>query len=263
MRSARRALEIGFAPHPRLYLAGLRVLGRGSAERRAFISLVQRGDVVFDVGANRGDFTILLSDLAGPSGAVHAFEPLEPTFAALSRRAARESRSANLHLNRCACAADESRTAMYVPGGDWAQAALRRHAAGSWAAPCDVSTIVVQTIALDAYVQSAGVARVDFVKIDVEGAELDVLAGMQGILDRHRPLLSLELYALWSSTFGHGPSAVLDSVQRAGYDTFIVLDDVFRAATAAEVAETADRRCVNVVCGDASRHRDRVARLVR
>jgi predicted methyltransferase len=68
------------ARRPRLYSELLRTLGRGSLEKRTFLRAIRSGDVVIDVGANEGYFTLLFSDIVGATGEVHAFEPAEPTF---------------------------------------------------------------------------------------------------------------------------------------------------------------------------------------
>ena len=58
----------------------LRWTGSGCLEKRVYLALVREGDVVFDIGANLGHFTLLFSDLVGRRGEVHAFEPVPPTF---------------------------------------------------------------------------------------------------------------------------------------------------------------------------------------
>jgi hypothetical protein len=74
-----------FARAPQVYLATLKILQRGSPEKRLYISIISKGDVVIDAGANVGYFTMLFSDLVGPYGRVHAFEPVPATFSILSR----------------------------------------------------------------------------------------------------------------------------------------------------------------------------------
>ena len=79
----RRRLQHSLARRQDWYLRMLRWTGRGSLEKRLYLSLIREGDVVFDLGANLGYFTLLFSDLVGRGGEVHAFEPVPPTFARL------------------------------------------------------------------------------------------------------------------------------------------------------------------------------------
>ena len=84
LASARRSAQVLLARHPLVYERLLRAAGRGSLEKRTFLRLLRLGDVVVDVGANAGYFTLLFSDIVGASGEVHAFEPIAPTFDRLS-----------------------------------------------------------------------------------------------------------------------------------------------------------------------------------
>jgi predicted methyltransferase len=98
-----RSLQIWLARHPACYLRLLTWLRRGSLEKKLYLSLVRPGDIVFDIGANQGYFTLLFSDLVGPAGYVHAFEPVPPTFARLRARIEQGQRYRNVRLNSVAC----------------------------------------------------------------------------------------------------------------------------------------------------------------
>ena len=92
---------------PAMYRALLRTRGRSNAMKVLLAGLVRRGDVVFDVGANQGLFTALMSNLAGRDGRVHAFEPSPDTCRLL--RATLEARArnpANVVVNATAVGAD-------------------------------------------------------------------------------------------------------------------------------------------------------------
>jgi FkbM family methyltransferase len=95
--------------------------------------LLRLGDLAVDVGANAGYFTLLFSDIVGASGEVHAFEPIAPTFDRLTRMIRSDQQFDNVTLNCAACGDVDGIATMMVPGGDWGQAALVRHDAGSWA----------------------------------------------------------------------------------------------------------------------------------
>src|SRR5262249_9407263 len=163
--SLRRVARRLLAKSPGTYLTALRALHRGSPEKRLYLSLIRRGDVVLDIGANIGYFTMLFSDLVGKKGEVHAFEPIPGTFGELSRNLGRFPGYRNVYLN-CAALGDKSnRTKMSIPGSDAGQAALVCHRDGSWEG-ASIGSIDVEMIRLDEY--AVHLPRIDFVKCDVE-----------------------------------------------------------------------------------------------
>src|SRR5688500_4616739 len=86
----------------RRWIAGAATHGcwLGTYERfvqRIFVEHVRPGGVVYDVGANAGFFTLLSSKLAGPSGAVYAFEPMERNLRYI-REHLRLNRTENVHV---------------------------------------------------------------------------------------------------------------------------------------------------------------------
>jgi len=105
---------------------------------------------------------------------------------------------------------------MYVPGGDVSKAALAVHKSLPFASIEAFKNCKVDT--LDNYVKSKKIERIDFVKIDVEGAELLVLQGMQSILRQHRPpILLVEVFPDWMTDFGDHPGDLLKFLHQFGY----------------------------------------------
>ena len=202
---------------PRTYAGLLRWLRRGAVEKRVFLRSIRRGDIVCDVGANRGNFTLLFSELVGPAGEVHAFEPGPDTFAMLESTMSGRS---NCRLNRFALAETPGEAILLQPGRDDGQASLQRHREGSWSDakivhehPCRVST-------LDEYAKEF--TRLHFMKVDVEGAELSVLRGARETLTRLSPVLFLEVHAAWTAAFDYTPANLCQWLHEAGYTEFIL-----------------------------------------
>ena len=119
-RIARRLL----AKVPWIYLFVLKTFHRGSVEKYFYLSIVQQGDVVIDVGANVGYFTMLFADLTGKRGQVHAFEPIPSTFEELLRNIRRFPGYKGVYLNCASVGDSQRRTAMLLPRDDHGQAAL-------------------------------------------------------------------------------------------------------------------------------------------
>src|SRR5208283_615601 len=101
----------------------LRLWGRSNGMKVLLAGLVRRGDIVFDVGANLGIFTALMSNLVGPGGRVHAFEPSPDTCRLLrSTLAERARRPANVVVNASAAGSEDGIATLYTPRQDHGQA---------------------------------------------------------------------------------------------------------------------------------------------
>lgn len=158
-------------------------------ELRELDQLLHPGDVFIDVGANIGLYALKGARLVGPTGKVVALEPGAEAFAQLE---------ANLELNAFGwvspmkmAASDTDGLAVlhHVPLGDDPQAfSLMAH-------PKAVEGETVRTQRLDALAQEQALDRIDLIKIDVEGAEPIVLAGMGEVLTRQRPAVLFECNA--------------------------------------------------------------------
>ncbi len=221
-RRGRSAVERVLARQPALYAGALRLLRSPDLGKRIFVAVIRRGDVVFDVGANRGAYTALFARLVGSPGEVHAFEPVPPTCDALAE-ALRAAGIGNVVVNRSALAETPGELPLYVPGDDFGQASLARHGAGSWTGAAAVHSYRAPVETLDGYVRRRGLARLDFVKCDVEGAELAVLRGAGETLRAFAPLLYLEVCADWTAGFGYAPSALPEHLRALGYADFYLV----------------------------------------
>ena len=212
-------LERFLCRRPLAYLRLLRIAGRGSMEKRAFLALVRRGDVVFDIGANRGHFTRFFSRIVGEEGAVHAFEPAPETFEILRKGFSPPGKGQNFTLNCCALGEVPGAATIIVPGGDDGQASLRAHAGGSWTATASLHRHECSVVTLDNY--AADLQRLDFVKCDIEGAELPAIRGGRATLKRLMPMLWVEINPEWTRDFGYTPDDLLSELRALGYDTFL------------------------------------------
>lgn len=205
--------------HPSLYRLALKVTNSPNTEKMAFLHLIKNGDVVLDVGANQGGFTVLFSHLVGGEGMTHSFEPVPPTFSALSHRVKKECRFQNVSLNNCALGDTKGTFQITVPSGDFAQASLKNHVTASWSKP-NRSTFDCSVCLIDDYVAEKKMDRLDFIKIDVEGAELPALRGGQQTIERFHPVIHLEYFAPWTEAFGYTAADLVSFLQARGYTHF-------------------------------------------
>jgi len=165
----------------RRWIAGAATNGcwLGTYERfaqRIFVEHVRPGSVVYDVGANAGFFTLLSSKLAGPSGAVYAFEPMERNLRYI-REHLRLNRTENVHV-----------VSMAVSDriGPVRFAAAHNPAMGGLAAGGEIE---VQSTTLDELAST--IALPSFIKMDIEGAEHAALSGAVELLRSAHPVVLL------------------------------------------------------------------------
>jgi FkbM family methyltransferase len=155
--------------------------------RKELAHCVALGDVVLDIGAHHGLYTLLLSRLVGEGGRVHAFEP-HPSNVGKLRENIELNGMANVLVNEVAVSKSRG-VSRFNYGNSSTVSSLKELSKqrDDWHE--------VETVSVDEYVRAAGVGRVSFVKIDVEGAEDWVLSGMELMLARDCPTLLLEFHS--------------------------------------------------------------------
>jgi len=141
---------------------------------RLLCRAVNQGDTFFDMGANVGFYSSFVGPLCGKSGMVHSFEANPFLIPHLRRLAEMNKPKANIVINAVAVGSDSGKTLqLYDPervGGsslyklEWLNAA---------------SSVTVPMTTIDEYRRANGITRLDVVKIDIEGAELDAFRGME------------------------------------------------------------------------------------
>jgi len=153
---------------------------------------VRAGQCAIDIGANVGKISQALLDCVGPTGQVHAFEPNSELVAKhLSR-----IKVANFHIHRQAVSSGVGTATLFVDRrDDMAVASSLRvlddlHEAGK------VAPVSVDTTTLDSFVQQNNL-RPAFIKIDVEGHEIDVFRGGVQTLSKFRPIVIFEFWETW------------------------------------------------------------------
>jgi FkbM family methyltransferase len=152
-------------------------------EYRAFREAVRPGMTALDVGANVGAYSLLLGQWVGSSGAVFAFEPAPAAHDGLQRHIRLNGLDAIVTPLRAAAGA-ASATARFVVESTGGESRL------ATAADATATTVDVPVTTIDEFCAREHVTP-DFIKIDVEGAELDVLRGARETIRRTRGRLAL------------------------------------------------------------------------
>jgi FkbM family methyltransferase len=156
-------------------------------EESAVRPLILSGQTVLDIGANFGVFTKLFSQLVGPSGSVIAFEPVPQTFRTLAAGVERFHLRNVQAINKAV--SDQVGTALMEVPKYTNSEGENLYVAHIVNAPDSREAFAVNTITID----SLQLSRVDFIKIDVEGHELEVLRGSRETIEKYHPILMVEV----------------------------------------------------------------------
>jgi FkbM family methyltransferase len=187
--------------------------------------LVRPGSVCVDVGAAAGLYTLVMSRLAGPAGQIHSIEPLPFARPVWSRILAARA-AANVHHHELALAAEPGGGVMSVPIGRFGPVTGRSfltggaHDLGSNAEFAQHSNVDVPVSTLDCLSAAAGLTRLDFIKIDTEGAELQVLKGGERTIKEFSPALLVEIEARHSSRYQCGPDDIVTWLGERGFTMY-------------------------------------------
>jgi FkbM family methyltransferase len=192
-----------------------------------FRSLLRPGRVFVDVGAHYGYHSLLASELVGPTGRVVAFEPNRQTFALL---AANLASRANVKAEPFALADVEGAAALqdYGPRHSSLCTLLpEARVPAAERASLRAATAIVPSTTLDRYADAHGM-RPDVIKIDAEGAELAVLRGGTRLLERDRPVVTVET-GDYDSPGAPASSLAVRFLEDHGYAAFELRADGMRA----------------------------------
>lgn len=152
------------------------------AKQAALARITLRGMKACDLGAQAGFYTLALSRLVGPEGHVWAFEPWAANVAYLRRHIAL-NRLANVEVIEAAVTARPG-TAPFSPGVNSSSGHVTQ----------DSAALQVPTVSLDSLIASGALAPPDLVKMDVEGAEADVLEGAKALVGARRTIWLIALH---------------------------------------------------------------------
>jgi FkbM family methyltransferase len=149
---------------------------------------VEPADVVLDCGTCWGDTTLYFAHEVGPAGQVIGFEFIPSNLVIARRNLALNPRlAARVRIVEHPLWSTDALRLHYIDGGPGSRVSDDTVTHGDWPGSVD-------TVTIDATVDRLGLPRVDFVKMDIEGAELDALKGGEQTIRRHRPKLAISLY---------------------------------------------------------------------
>jgi FkbM family methyltransferase len=189
---------------------------------------VREGMIVVDGGANIGYYTLLFSHLVGVSGKVYAFEPDPAMYQALLMNIFRNALS-NVEAFDYALGKTSGMALFHALGG----------VGSGFAQDSDIGGmhIIVQVVALDSLLE--GRERVDFVKLDVEGTELDCLEGMQNIIAKNPEILVI--FEVNLNKLRMGSDALMNRLKELGLESMYAIEYQFHITNEGDLSKAFDR----------------------
>jgi len=173
------------------------------SEETTFIKAsVKRGDIVLDIGANIGYFTLLFAKAVGPEGHVYAFEPDPINFKYLSKNVKINGYS-NVTLINKAVSSTNGRSRLYISKDN-----IGDHR--TYKSEEERDCIEIEMIRLDDFFGKKN-RRFDIIKMDIQGSEYHAVLGMKAILrENHNVILLTEYWPFGLNLCGVRPFAYID-----------------------------------------------------
>ena len=189
------------------------------AETEMILKLIEPDHHVFDIGANIGWYSLSIAKRF-PDARVFAFEPVRATFEYLQSNL-RLNGLTNIHAYNFGFSDREADLVFYYQadgaGSVNASAVNLSDSASAHEEKCHVRK-------MDDFISEMG-GRADFIKCDVEGAELFVYLGALECLKRDAPIVFTEMLRKWSARFGYHPNEIIRLLAGIGYRCFVVNGD--------------------------------------
>lgn len=183
-------LELYFAP---IGVMTTFILKQYEYGRRQPPLKARAGDYVIDGGGCWGDTALYFANEVGEQGRVYTFEFAPENLKILERNVQlNEGLSRRVEVVRRALWDSSGQTLPYNASGPGTSLAPRRFAAADGG--CEERGPQVSTAAIDDFVRERNLPRIDFIKMDIEGSELNALRGAEGTLKNFRPRLAISVY---------------------------------------------------------------------
>jgi len=191
--------------------------GRFEDPERAFVArFIKPGMTVLDIGAHKGLYTLISAFKVGSAGRVFAFEP-SPRERKMLEQHIRLNRCRNVSVFDFALGESEGCADLFVVQGTETGCNSLRYPD----VLDPVQSVRVSVRRLDTVLREQQISTVDFIKLDVEGAELSVLKGAAELLKgAHRPVVLCEVQDVRTAPWGYAASYIIEYLCSCGYSWF-------------------------------------------
>ena len=176
---------------------------------------IQPGDVALDIGAHWGYFTLVISRLVGETGRVYAFEPDPDNFKLLLKNK-ELNKLDNVLPERLALSDKSGQARLFLDKSNFGNKSFAKE---NIPAADRGGGIDVRTVTLDEYLNGR---KIDFIKIDVQGAEAYVFGGVWETMALYKPRILMEFWPYGLKNSGRNPLEFLKKLENFGYKFYLM-----------------------------------------
>lgn len=185
-------------------------------ETKIIMECVNENDIILDIGANVGLYTILLNKYKNCT--TYSFEPIKYTFDLLNKNLAINGVNAKVYNIGLS---DKNKVEnFYFNYKEIAASSMRdlREDNNVEIVKCDIRK-------LDDFVAEENISNIDFIKIDVEGAELFALRGGAESIKQYKPIIFCEMLRKWAKKFDYHPNDIIELLKNIGYSCYAIKEN--------------------------------------
>ncbi len=200
-------------------IAPIEILNFGYYEKEdsdMIFKLVNDNDTVFDVGGNMGWYSIGLSKVKEDLE-VYTFEPIPKTYESLVANAKMNGTNLNIFNIGLSDKKQELTFYFHKEGSGNASSAIMNEERENLEVKCNVDT-------LDNFFIDKKLDKLDFIKCDVEGAELLTFKGGSETIGKYKPIVFTEMLRKWSAKFNYHPNEIIKLFSDMGYKCYFVVN---------------------------------------
>lgn len=173
----------------------------------------KKGDTILDFGAHIGLFAAIASKAVGADGKIYAFEPSPTTNLLLQKTVKINNASGIIRTFQKAVGGSVGKTIFFVSEGQ----ADNANSLVNYKEDRPFHGIEIEVTTIDAFVKEQGLSKIDFIKIDVEGAEYDALKGAVETFKKFKPKCILAIHPEPVKAKGDSLEAIYDLVRELNY----------------------------------------------
>ncbi|MDN3508493.1 MAG: FkbM family methyltransferase [Candidatus Neptunochlamydia sp.] len=188
--------------------------GYESNELALFDNILNDDSILFDVGANIGWYALNWSKQF-PNSTIYAFEPIPQTYDFLKTNAIING-SKNIHPYQLALSNSSGSKPYYFTPESSVLASEKNILEYK-----NAKKINVTTTTIDGFIENTKIKKLDLIKCDVEGAELNSIKGALKTIKNYQPIVVLELFHEWSKWFDYHPNEAFSLLAKFGYSAFL------------------------------------------
>jgi FkbM family methyltransferase len=187
-------------------------------DESAIRRMLRPGSTCLDIGAHIGYYSLLMSKWVGPNGRVVSYEPVPYTHSFLTRNLERNG-ATNVQPQHAAVGSHQGTVRMSAAAGQRL----------GWSSVSDAGDLEVRCTTIDSEAARLNLEHLDFIKMDVEGYELQALSGAELTIQRFRPKIMFEVNSRALHQHGMSPAALQEFFWSRNYELFRASPDKFSA----------------------------------